>query len=78
MKANHGISRQQMARDQQQYDPHPLMPFCENCGHYKSSWIEDGWGAMEEKKRRCSLGGFAVKRKGTCRNHQFSKDVLVG
>lgn len=68
------MSRQQEARDQQQYDPNPVLPFCENCEHYRSSWVEDGWGVVEEKKRRCSIGNFAVKRRGTCGTHRFNHD----
>jgi hypothetical protein len=41
--------------------------------NYRSVLIKNEWGGMDEKKRRCTLGGFAVKRKSTCDFHRFKK-----
>lgn len=61
-----------MAREEQRYQHNPVLPFCGNCEHYQSVWVENEWGDKEEKKRRCSLGDFAVKRKGSCSRHALS------
>lgn len=47
---------------------------CGNCAHYQSEVVEktyDTWDGVhhvwtEEKKKRCSIGGFPVKKTATC------------
>lgn len=68
------LSRQEMARNKQNYTSIPSLPLCENCNQYRSVWVQDDWGNREEKKRRCFIGGFAVKRKGNCNLHSFKMD----
>lgn len=70
------ISRQQEARLRQNYVEDPPLPVCETCEHYRSVRLETAWGGTEEKRKRCSLGNFAVKRKGSCRKHNFKIDRL--
>ena len=64
-------SRQQVARQRQKYEDKPQLKICESCEHYRSTYVETDWGGYEEKRRRCALGGFAVKRKGSCAAHEF-------
>lgn len=65
------VSSQQEARNSQNYVEDPPLRVCGTCEHYQSVRIETAWGGREEKRRRCSLGKFAVKRKATCRMHRF-------
>ncbi len=64
-------SRQQLARQQQNYEEKPRQKICESCEHYRSTFVKTEWGGYEEKLRRCTLGGFAVKRKSSCAAHEF-------
>ena len=64
-------SRQQIARQKQNYEETPKLKICENCEHYRSTFVESEWGGYEEKRKRCALGGFAVKRKSSCAAHAF-------
>lgn len=69
------MSKQSEAKSSQKYDPKPTHAVCANCAHYtsdKSSTI--GWGGQifeGERCLRCVLGGFAVKKGGTCSMHEF-------
>ncbi len=67
-----------MARKKQRYLEHPLLPVCESCEHYQSVYVDTEWGAQEEKRRRCALGGFAVKRRGSCNAHVFGVAAEAG
>ncbi|VGO12815.1 hypothetical protein PDESU_01369 [Pontiella desulfatans] len=71
-----GMSRQKLARKEQKYVSSPVLPLCENCGHYRSVQVENDWGEVEEKKRRCAKGDFAVKRHGNCAAHVFRAEVF--
>lgn len=57
----------------QEYEAKPVFPKCANCKHYKSEEkIEEGYYAnwTKEVNMRCGLGGFAVKKYGTCKMHE--------
>jgi len=71
MKVQQPKRKQQIAREQQNYTSSPRLPLCENCEHYTSMYIDTKWGNKEEKKRRCGIGEFAVKRKATCSAHVY-------
>lgn len=73
MKTVQKLRTQTIARVNQKYDPSPLQKTCVNCIHYSSEYVQDRWGNMEEKKLRCKLGGFAIKKKGTCCEHRFNE-----
>jgi hypothetical protein len=62
------------AKDAQGYNPKPVWPECRNCAYYTSEKIEkeyygDRWD--EEKKIRCALGGFAIKKTATCNKYKL-------
>lgn len=75
-----GMSKQSDAKKEQNYREVP--DTCANCGHYESQMIEktyDAWHGKhawhgkqtwtEEKEKRCTIGGFAVKKMATCDRH---------
>ena len=68
------MSKQSEAKKEQNYREVP--DSCANCGHYESQLVEktyDAWNGKqvwaEEKGKRCSIGGFAVKKMATCDRH---------
>ena len=69
--------KQQIARERQNYRPNPMLPLCMNCEHYKSVYVDTERGNKEEKKRRCGIGGFAIKRRSTCSAHAFRIGVGI-
>lgn len=63
------MSKQSEAKLKQNYNPKPLPRVCMNCENYKSEMIEYKnvfSSYVEEKNKRCGIGGFAVKKGGTC------------
>ena len=60
------MSKQQDAKTIQGYTPKALPQFCSACIHYRSEFIKNQWQFTEEKNIRCGLGGFAIKKQGTC------------
>lgn len=66
------MSKQQQAKDEQGYNPKPIHPMCSNCTSFKSEFVKAIYhDYSEEKNIRCELGGFAVKKQGTCNKHEF-------
>lgn len=64
------MSKQSEAKKDQNYRETP--DTCSNCSHYESQTVEKSYGAAswtEEKGKRCSIGGFAVKKTATCDRH---------
>jgi hypothetical protein len=68
------MSKQSDAKKKQNYREVP--DSCANCGHYESQMVEktcDAWDGKkvwtEEKGKRCSIGGFAVKKMAMCDRH---------
>lgn len=67
------MSQQAEAKKAQNYRETP--DTCSNCGHYQSKMVEKTYTGFqthtwnEEKGKRCSLGGFAVKKMATCDVH---------
>lgn len=64
------MSKQSKAKEIQGYVPKPVPNVCMNCSYFRSEVsIRTGYFGGEytdEKNMRCGLGGFAVKKKGTC------------
>ena len=63
------MSKQSEAKTKQGYQPSPKPRVCSTCTHYRSDLIKrqglgDTW--IDEKNKRCGIGGFAVKKMGTC------------
>ena len=40
-----------------------------------SEWHKDGW--WEDKNQRCGIGGFAVKKMGTCNEFTGKSNVAL-
>lgn len=72
------MSKQSEAKKEQNYRESP--DSCANCAYYESQVVEnvcDSWNGrtvwLEEKAKRCSLGGFAVKKMAMCDRHVLTK-----
>ena len=64
------MSKQSESKQAQGYDPKPVNPVCMNCRHYTSKLTNFASGWPEEKELRCGIGGFAVKKMGTCKLYE--------
>jgi transcriptional regulator with AAA-type ATPase domain len=64
------MSKQSEAKERQQYVSKIEPAVCMNCAHYESSIVEFegvfGGVYKGESNKRCGIGGFAVKKMGTC------------
>lgn len=64
------MSKQSEAKDRQQYTPKLIPNVCGNCAHYKSSTTTRqgifGGTYTDEANKHCGIGGFAVKKMGSC------------
>lgn len=66
------MSKQSDAKTRQGYIPKAVPVVCGNCKHFSSLIKPEGnYGYMGESELRCDLGGFAVKKMGTCKEHEF-------
>lgn len=65
------MSKQSEAKKKQNYNPKPEHAMCSNCYNYASESVDNGYGYLEEKNKRCTVGGFAVAKNGTCTAHKF-------
>ena len=61
------MSKQTEAKAAQGY--HEECNRCGNCTHFVSDITTTTFGYTSEKKLRCSLGGFKVKKFGGCSKH---------
>lgn len=70
------MSKQSEAKKQQNYNPKPDPAQCANCTQFKSDQVgTEGWDKKtyyQEKNMRCGIGGFAVRKRGTCTEHKFN------
>jgi hypothetical protein len=73
-KKGKSMSKQSEAKKEQNYREAP--DSCANCGHYESQMVKksyQGFGGLseweEEKGKRCTIGGFAVKKMAMCDRH---------
>lgn len=63
------MSKQSEAKEKQGYVPKAIPQTCGNCAHFTSNVVRRSgyFGIYEEESGlRCSIGGFAVKKNGTC------------
>ena len=60
------MSKQQKAKEAQEYTPKAQPKFCSACMHYRSEFVTNQWNYVEEKAIRCGIGGFVIKKQGTC------------
>lgn len=63
------MSKQSEAKIKQGYIGKPTPRTCMHCKHFRSEKIkmETPWGEYtKETLMRCGVGGFAVKKMGTC------------
>ena len=73
------MSKQSEAKSKQLYTDKAIPQVCVNCNSYKSEIVTHApyneWTAAwtEEKNLRCSIGGFAVKKQGTCALWEMKK-----
>ena len=69
------MSKQSEAKKRQDYVSKFEAGYCMNCFHYQSDIVpmKNEWHEWtEEKNKRCGIGGFAVAKKGSCSEHQFT------
>lgn len=64
-------------KTKQEYEGKPDFPTCSNCVAFKFDYEYVGSAlsnkmARKETKLRCGVGGFAVRREGTCILHKPS------
>ena len=67
------MNKQSEAKEKQQYQASPTFPMCSNCIHFRSDKIENKYHFFEEKNIHCDIGGFAIKKQGTCNLHEFNQ-----
>ena len=64
------MSKQSEAKERQGYVPKALPRTCCNCAHFKmdTETKTTQWGQSwtVDTNLRCAIGGFAVKKMGTC------------
>ncbi len=70
------------AIEAQQYTPKLIAGVCGNCTHMKCdmelpAWMQRQPGVWEDKYKvaknlRCGIGGFPVKKSGSCCEHAFA------
>ncbi len=70
------MSKQTDAKTQQNYRTTPN--HCGNCQHYQSQIVEKQHGSFDgvhvwndEKNKKCTLGGFVVKKMAICDQHKL-------
>jgi hypothetical protein len=68
------MSKQSEAKENQGYNPKPVLPICSNCKNYLSDSKEEqgAFGGVWHKEIniRCGIGGFAIKKQGNCKLHE--------
>jgi hypothetical protein len=74
--------KHQAAMEAQQYTPKFIAGVCGNCTHMTfdmelPAWMQEQAGVWDdkykiEKNHRCGIGGFPVKKLGSCCEHAFA------
>ncbi len=68
------MSKQSEAKKRQNYNPKPEYDICSNCDHYagEMEFQKGAFGGWEKEiNKSCKIGGFVVKKQGTCSEHTF-------
>ena len=64
------MSKQSEAKERQNYNPKPAPRTCLNCIKFTKDTVFSyefaGKKHYKDKNMRCSIGGFAAKKKATC------------
>lgn len=67
------MSKQSEAKEKQGYTPKAIPQTCQNCSQFLFDRVQtqqptahNPAGYWEDKNQRCGIGGFAVKKMGTC------------
>lgn len=63
------MSKQSEAKQRQHYTPKLIPSVCCNCVHFRKDVekrVSLGQTWLIDKSLRCGLGGFAVKKQGSC------------
>lgn len=63
------MSKQSEAKERQEYTPKFIPSVCSNCAHFRSEFEQHTYGSAtwtKEVNLRCGIGGFAVKKGGSC------------
>ena len=69
------MSKQTEAKERQAYTPKAIPQTCGNCAHFTADRVNRNAAYMgqagvtaywEDTNMRCGIGGFAVKKMGTC------------
>lgn len=69
------MSKQSEAKQKQGYEPDPIIRVCSTCIHYRNKYAPDKYGDAEEVDSHCDIGGFTVKKMGTCNLYWRNKNV---
>jgi hypothetical protein len=79
------MSKQSDAKERQMYTPKFVPMTCSNCAHMKCDMELPAWMGKQpgvwddkyklEKNHRCGLGGFAVKKMGSCNEHTYCEEA---
>lgn len=67
------MSKQQKEKLEQGYKEKPVFPMCSNCIsiHTEIRYPDPKYPNYIKEYNSCSLGGFKVKKQGTCNKHDF-------
>lgn len=81
------MSKQSEAKERQEYTPKLIPGICSNCEHMVCKrelpkWVQaingDGRYTLAEygvdKEFRCGIGGFSIKKQGSCAEHVFKPE----
>lgn len=63
------MSKQSEAKQAQGYKPTHIVPICMACKHCNAELVSDNYDNIK-KKYYCAIGGFAVKKMGTCKLYE--------
>jgi hypothetical protein len=81
------MSKQSEAKEKQGYVEKFIPTVCSNCAHCQpvmgerlgyidpNSWTKGTHMAQTQVSQKCGIGGFAVKKMGSCAEHVFSEDA---
>jgi hypothetical protein len=73
------ISKQQQAKERQEYNPNPIIPVCKNCLdlEMREERNTPEWRRGYEARSFpfCKIGGFSVKMMGTCQHCRTKEGI---